>query len=333
MTTDNPSTFKFSILVPRYVSLPDEGGIEIDRDTFYEWLWTRFMEQGLVGVHEGTLLSDEAFSQGLEKDAWTVDSAEAPRDRDWVGSQDEVRGDLFFSDASAAEKVALLLKGIPELQVGDVIEQKPQDWDAEWKASFLNSGSGVPVAPFWRVVPPWFNSAQDVTERLIKINPGAGFGTGTHETTQICLEAIGNLSQKTQLNGCRALDFGSGSGILSIALALLGAEVDAVELDPLAIDNARENIALNGVLDKVRLSQALAAETQGYQVIVANILKPVLLEFAEPLKKLLLPGGVLILSGLIEKDVQVVLEQYSNILGMQLSQVVEKGDWRGIVLI
>jgi ribosomal protein L11 methyltransferase len=161
-------------------------------------------------------------------------------------------------------------------------------------------------------------------ERVLRINPGAGFGTGTHETTQLCLEAIAKAPR-----AARALDFGSGSGILSIALALLGSEVDSVEIDPLAIDNARENAGLNGVAGKIRLEERLDPAPGSYGVVVANILKPVLLEFADPLVSRLAPSGALILSGLIERDVDEVAKRFGALLGRQPS-VGERGEWRSL---
>ena len=127
------------------------------------------------------------------------------------------------------------------------------------------------------------------------------------------------------------LDFGSGSGILSIGMACLGLRVDAVEVDPLAIDNAKENSQLNGVQDKMCFLSGLQDSSRKYSVIVANILKPVLLEFAHELVQRLAPQGVLILSGLIEKDVATVGSRYSQLLGLPVSRVDQQGEWRALI--
>jgi ribosomal protein L11 methyltransferase len=281
-------------------------------------------------------LSEQAAEQGLETDSWTVDSGEAPRERDWVRHQNQAEIELFYSSLGEAEAAASLLKQIPELRVVAVEEQKHEDWDAQWKASFLNAGEGVTLSPFWRVVPPWVENktvheSQVLQEKLLKINPGAGFGTGTHETTQLCLEAIGESSFQNPLQDVDALDFGSGSGILSIGLALLGARVDAVEIDPLAIDNAIENAELNQVSTQIKFSQKLEPESKKYQYVIANILKPVLLEFSENLIARLSSGGVLILSGLIEKDVDPVVQEYARLLGGAPVRVYAKNEWRALV--
>lgn len=326
--------------LPAEVSLQNEMGenVSLDRETFYQWLWQEFGEDGLLGVHEGTLLSEEAAEQGLETESWTVDAGEAPRERDWVGKQAEVTTELFFASAEQAKSAVEILSEISGITVGDVEEQEPRDWDAEWKASFLNAGAGVEIPPFWRVVPPWV----DAQPGWIKINPGAGFGTGTHEATQLCLQSIGQValdrshSEQSQfissaLRGSDALDFGSGSGILAIGLAKLGAKVKAVEIDPLAIDNAIENASLNLVQDSISFSQEVPAEPVAYDVVVANILRPVLIQCADVLTSKLAAGGTLILSGLIHQDVQPILETYRPLLPGTIPSVLERGEWRAVV--
>jgi len=328
-------SYFISLKVAQKVSISKNAAQQtVDREQFYAWLWDRFSDEGLIGVHEGTLLSEEAAQQGLETDSWTIDSGEAPRDRDWVGNQTEGQAELYFSTRETAEKAARSLQKISGIQVGAVQEQKNQDWDALWKASFLNEGCGVEVPPFWRIVPPWVDSSGfSQHERLIRINPGAGFGTGTHETTQLCLQAIGEYSKKTQLNGSVALDFGSGSGILSIAMALQGAQVDGIEIDPLAVDNARENAALNQVEKLVSFVPALQGKEKRYPWVVANILRPVLLAFADSLVERLSSGSVLILSGLIASDVDSVVECYRQKLQVPVTQIYEKGEWRAVVFV
>jgi ribosomal protein L11 methyltransferase len=336
------STFRFVIGLPSRLSLPAQSGglIDIDRETFYTWIWEQFGEQGLLGVHEGTLLSEEAAEQGLETESWTVDAGEAPRERDWVSRQAEVSTELYFSTSKFASDAAEILSEVPGVTVSAVEEQAPRDWDAEWKASFLNAGAGVEIPPFWRVVPPWV----DAKPGFIKINPGAGFGTGTHEATQLCLQSIGEVAQKYQgssleggqfaasaLKGVKALDFGSGSGILAIGLAKLGAQVNAVEIDPLAIDNAAENAAINQVQDKIQLSREVPQSPAQYQIVVANILRPVLIQCADLLVDRLAPGGTLILSGLIDTDVQAIREKYTPLLDGVGPQVTERGEWRAVV--
>ncbi|MEO5969927.1 MAG: 50S ribosomal protein L11 methyltransferase [Bdellovibrionia bacterium] len=349
------STYVVSVSVPRRVQVSDPAKSTVStlaREDFFSWLWNRFSSAGLVGVHEGTLLTEDAAEKGFEAEAWTVDSAEAPPSRDWVAEQELESAELYFDSEPEAKDAAAVLVTITELtsgfKVNGIREQKPQDWDADWKASFLNAGAGVPISPFWRVVPPWVK-LDPRSEKFIKINPGAGFGTGTHETTQLCLQAIGEYSQRISIEGQPALDFGSGSGILAVAMAILGAKVDAVEVDSLAIDNSVENAELNEVREKISFMQELplllaqgsssadlpvhSNSVPTYRYVVANILRPVLLEFASQLIERLRPGGVLVLSGLIERDVKPVVEKYASLLNNSVPQIYAQGEWRAVVFL
>lgn len=344
------TTYVVSLSVPRRVQIPDliqfsDQIGDLAREEFFTWLWTRFSDFGLVGVHEGSLLAEEAAEQGMENDSWTVDSAEAPVGRDWVAEQELENAELYFDSEAEAKDAATLLATISELKITGIREQKPQDWDASWKASFLNNGSGVPIPPFWRIVPPWVKF-EPQGEKFIKINPGAGFGTGTHETTQLCLQAIGEYFPRVPLDGQAVLDFGSGSGILAVAMAILGARVDAVEVDSLAIDNSIENSQLNEVREKIYFTQKLPSFSgppssensdlhpiRTYRYVVANILRPVLLEFSAELVKRLQPGGVLILSGLIDRDVDAVVERYCELLKNPTVHKYEQGEWRALVFL
>ena len=307
------------------------------REDFYSWLWERFGgAQGLQGVHEGTLLSEQAAQAGLETESWTLDAAEAPRERDWLAGQAVAEAELFFATLPQAQVAQRFLQGLKGLGAGVIREQKAQDWDAQWKAAFLGNSNGVTVRPFWRILPPWVtreDAALKPGETILRINPGAGFGTGTHETTQLCLEAIGERAGKPGgLGGARVLDFGSGSGILSIGAAIAGGRVNGVEIDPLAVDNSIENARLNGLETQIEYSATLAAATGVYAVVIANILRPVLVEFAPQLVRRLDPrAGTLILSGLIEKDVAEVSQCYSALLDGRPPVKKELGDWRALV--
>jgi ribosomal protein L11 methyltransferase len=312
------------------VRLP--SGERLGREDFFAWLWQELQECSLQGVHEGTMLCDEAAEAGLETESWLVDSGEAPSNRDWVGAQSQENPQLYFPTEADARQALERLEGISGCTVVRLFEQENQDWDAEWKRNFR----GVEVPPDWKIVPPWEANDSVPGRKVLVVNPGAGFGTGTHETTQLCLQALSeSLIKRTQPES--VLDFGSGSGILAIGAALRGARlVHAVEIDPLAIDNARENARLNRVEDRVRyeadLSELKSDEpAAGYSVIFANILKPVLLEFSRALCSRVRAGGVMILSGLIEADVEPVKIAYSTLLPGRKSRVLARNEWRAIV--
>ncbi len=325
--------FVVSLSVPEQVEAsPLSEGEVLSREDFFVWLWSSFGERGLVGVHEGTCLAGETPTAP----DWTLDAAQAPLSRDWVSEQPVLEAvQLYFTSQEEAEAAQEELRAWAALQIQGIHEQADQDWDADWKASFLNAGEGVVVPPFWRILPPW-SRPSELKERPLWINPGAGFGTGTHETTQLCLQLLGEVAPRLQSIKPVALDFGSRSGILSVALARLGFQVDAVEVDPLAIENARENAQLNEVQGLIQFSTQLQRNGT-YSLIVANILKPTLLEFASDLVASLAPGGVLILSGLIETDLEAVVTAYQQQFlerGLSLSdsmpQQRSQGEWRAL---
>ena len=302
-------------------------------EEFFSWAWAE--TRGLLGVHEGTLLSEQAQGLGFETGSWVVDSAQAPEKRDWVGSLEAEWVELFYETEGLAEQArGEIAEKFPKFELGGIEEQKPRDWDAEWKASF----TGVDLPPYWRVLPPWKqeDKAGAVREgrNVMILTPGAGFGTGTHETTQLCLEAIGEIGKRLgSLKGHKVLDFGAGSGVLSIGAAILGAEVDAVEIDELAIENARNNAVMNQIEQPIRFMTELRKARGTYSVVVANILKPVLLQFGKELVDRLTPGHFsLVLSGLIEPDVPIVKAHFNELLGSRecVFREYSRGEWRAL---
>jgi ribosomal protein L11 methyltransferase len=195
----------------------------------------------------------------------------------------------------------------------------------------------IDIPPAWSIVPPSDAAtandavtAKDVGLRIV-IQPGAGFGNGTHETTRLCLQAVSALSPRGG-KPWRMLDFGSGSGILAIGAAKLGATVAAVEIDELALENAAENARLNAVADRIRYSRTLDGVGGPFELVVANILRGVLLEFADELVTRLAPSGpaTLVLSGLVSTDVPEVSARYASLLGGRRPEVYERGHWRAL---
>jgi ribosomal protein L11 methyltransferase len=164
----------------------------------------------------------------------------------------------------------------------------------------------------------------------IRLFSGEGFGDGTHPTTVLCLQALSALAPRE--GAFHMLDFGSGSGILSIAAAAhLGAVVDAVEIDARAIAHADRNLQVNGVADRVRQLTALVEARGPYDFVVANILRGVLLRYAEELVALLGPGSVLVLSGLVATDVPEVSVRYARLLAGIRPELYEREEWRALV--
>jgi ribosomal protein L11 methyltransferase len=190
-----------------------------------------------------------------------------------------------------------------------------------------SGGVGIEIAPHWSVVST--QTAEEEGRRRLVVEPGPGFGDGTHDTTQLCLQALAALAPRA--GSWRMLDFGSGSGILAIGAARLGALVDAVEIDELARAHGERNARANAVSDRIRYSRSLEDTSGAFDLTVANILRPVLLAFADALVTRLAQNATLVLSGLVSTDVPQVSVRYSSLLGNDRPEVYERGDWRALV--
>lgn len=313
----------------------------LPREAFFDWAWTKLVAYGLEGVHEGTVLAQDADLNGEETEGWVLDAGIAPQNRDWVKSAPESEVELYFASKRGAERALEDLKSYWSLSDVTLEEVPDQDWDAEWKKSFLNMPDGLLIEPCWSVIPPWHEKPAEEGRKAIRINPGAGFGTGTHETTQLCLQTLGDVLLARERQGqalpSRALDFGSGSGILSVASALWGISTIGVEIDPLANENAVQNAILNQVSHLTHFYERFedipkAQDLGRFELVFANILRPILIEFAPALLSRLSPGGTLILSGLIESDVPLVIEAYQAHVpqGLSRPEVRARGDWRSL---
>jgi len=182
--------------------------------------------------------------------------------------------------------------------------------DGDWAARSQAELGPVRVGSLI-ITPPWQASSLQPLPSItvIQIQPSMGFGTGHHATTRLCLLAL----QAATLRGRSVLDLGTGSGVLAIAAALLGAStVTAVDDDPDAITSARENLALNGVTDRVRLEQSdfrLASHLRG-DLVVANLTGGMLARHATEVARSVVPGGRLVLSGFAAGEEPGVLDAF-----------------------
>jgi ribosomal protein L11 methyltransferase len=180
-------------------------------------------------------------------------------------------------------------------------------WATAWKDRF----EPLPIGRRLLIVPPW--NAGVATNRLrLVINPGQAFGTGHHATTYGALATIEKLCAARHF--ARGLDVGTGSGVLAIAMRLMGVgEMRAIDIDALALQNARENATLNGLggSGAIRFATTpLARLRRRFDLIAANILSPVLIAIAAPLTRLLAPSGRLILGGILNREAAAVLGAY-----------------------
>lgn len=185
----------------------------------------------------------------------------------------------------------------------------------------------IEIPPCWKIVPP--GQADEIQGIRLVLGPGSGYGDGTHQTTQLCLQAISALAPKGR--AWRMLDFGSGSGILAIAAAKLGAVVEAIEIDREAIHHAVENARLNELADRIRYSATLDGVSGQFDMVAANILRQVLLEHADDLASRLSPQGRLVLSGLVPTDVPQVSVRYAGLLDGRRPEIYRRDDWCALV--
>jgi ribosomal protein L11 methyltransferase len=222
---------------------------------------------------------------------------------------------------------------IPEPQIRTV---RKEDWAHAWKQFYkpLRIGRRILLKPAWETVEP------EPDDIVIELEPGMAFGTGMHPTTRLCVAALEELVQP----GDAMLDVGTGSGILSVLAAKLGAAlVFATDIDPLAIDATRENLQRNGVRmegdTQVRIEQESvpAGQSGRFQVVVANILTEVLVKLFDgaygnvPLAEPIASGGHMILSGILDEKADMVIEAGQR-HGLALRQRKQEGDWVALIM-
>jgi ribosomal protein L11 methyltransferase len=187
---------------------------------------------------------------------------------------------------------------------------KQENWEHSWKRFIKPRRVGK---MFW-VTPPWLEAPKFRRRRVITIEPGMAFGTGTHATTRGCLEYLEATAGRFAGEGFSALDVGTGAGILAIALALSGAtEILAIDNDPVAIQVARENCAANGVAQKVRVTGArLAAIRRRFDIVVANLTAETIVALAGDLEKKVGAKKFLVLSGILHQKTDGVTRRLAG---------------------
>ena len=219
----------------------------------------------------------------------------------------------FISDRLTAEKITFRIEtdGCSE-----------EDWADKWKAFFKPTAVGERLF----VRPIWIDDYDSGDRAVLNIEPGAAFGTGTHDTTRLCLETLDKIIK----DGDTVLDIGCGSGILAIASMLLGAtEGFGVDIDELAVKTAKENGKMNG-LDEPELKFVcgdLADKvTKQYDVVVANIVADIIILFSTQVRAFMKPGAKFIASGIIDTRADEVVTALQS-AGLKLVERIEHGGW------
>ena len=243
-------------------------------------------------------------------------------------------------DAQAPEQIAQLKSELevfraqnPDTDLGSLEVSlqnlQEEDWEESWKQYY----QPIPIGEKLLIVPQWLSPENPEHRIPVVLDPGMIFGTGAHASTQMCLRAL----EQTIHGGERVIDLGSGSGILSIAALLLGAqEATGVDIDPKAEDIARENAALNGltapkfravtgnVIGDKAMMESLSQG--GYDVVLANIVADVIIPLSAVVPHFLRPDGVFICSGILNTRLPEV-ERAIEAAGLTITQREMQEDW------
>ena len=259
----------------------------------------------------------------LEEQAWEIAHVDLIEQELLDKPRDIVIVHMYLApDENPAEVLPLFRERLDAAGVPytlDTAGVQQEDWQNAWKKYYhaMDIGSRLAIVPGWE--------SYDTDRIRITMDPGLAFGTGTHETTALCLELLDSLVQ----GGERVLDVGTGSGILAIAALKLGArEADGVDIDPMCVRTAGENAERNGVDGRFRvLVGDLSDKAEGvYDIITANIVAAAILSLAPAVPALMAPGAKFICSGIIDERKGEVLAGLQA-SGLRPVEIKEKRGW------
>lgn len=271
------------------------------------------------------LLSAYAFEIGCQ-------GVEDLDERVFLDGSEEQQSGLklhFFKEADYKEIVKLLTEHIASLKMGIDIDSlmfkiediEKQNWREQWKVNY----KPIDVGDFM-VLPIWLKDTE--TDKIkILIEPKMAFGTGTHETTGMMLDMI----SRTDIEGKKVFDAGTGSGILAIACAKKGAsKITAVDIEEESIDNSKENAEYNSVLEKIEIKLAddnTYASESIYDIVIANINRTVLIELMDNFYKVAQKGATILLTGILIDEKQLIYNKIDKVGGMKQVDYIEKNEW------
>ena len=235
-----------------------------------------------------------------------------------------------FFEAAPGERELLSLQGqFPDVKF-ELVTEENRDWLAEWKKGFK---AFLFADPFW-VVPSWLQpppeAPQDQT-RIIYVEPGMAFGTGTHETTRLAagliIEEIARSKPKSMI------DVGTGTGILALVAHRLGvAHVIGLDNDPEARRTGRENLERNGDTQVMISDSSLEEISESFDLVVANIIDGVLMDLRDDLNRVLKPGKRMILSGVLMDRESEFYDTFTRQTGLRLIKKISEGEWSAAIL-
>lgn len=243
----------------------------------------------------------------------------------------ETRFRVHCEQKDFLERLQQLLKQTVPAAESALSELEETDWLAAWRQFF----TPVCCGNHFVVLPPWLADTQDFPGRTpILIEPKSAFGTGHHATTALCLRVVSDLLEAGRLqHGQHFLDLGTGSGVLGIGCCKFGLTGEGLDIDPLAVDNAVENRALNAITPEnftVAEGSIGAVAGKQFDLVLANILARPLTEMAADIVRACRPGGCLVLSGLLEIQADGVTAAYKA-QGLPEPRRIIDGEWAALV--
>jgi ribosomal protein L11 methyltransferase len=236
---------------------------------------------------------------------------------------------LYFSSRSDLDKIEKQIRtifrrigGAQPLISRSVVEER--DWTEEWKKSYTS----FPLGDDFFVIPSWEHSECPDDRLLIRIDPGQAFGTGTHETTQLTVQALERWVEPDHI----VLDLGTGSGILAIASRLLGAKaVFACDIDAVAVDVARANIDRNAESRVWTFCGSVDAVRSGcVRLVLCNLTADVIISLFDEIARVLQPHGVAIFSGILQEQNEEIREAMFR-FGFTVHEELTQGEWLAFV--
>lgn len=273
---------------------------------------------------EGIVLAEETYDDAEMLSATTVGILKVFLTKDY---NPEIVSESRIRQVLTEQRNLLKSRGYSDEELGswDLVFQvkENEDWSKKWKENWDITRVTDKIV----VVPDWIEYTPKVDEIIIRLEPGCAFGTGTHQTTQLCMKAI----EKYMQNDDEMADIGMGSGILAICAEKFGAKnVYGCDNDPTVIDVAIENAYKNNASCTFELNTADKVEKK-FDFICANILHNILAEIMGDLKNLLKPGGVLTLSGILDEKKPVVIEAVKN-HGLEVVEEMHQDQWVALVV-
>ena len=318
---ENPGKYYFL-----EANIPVEIENEVDESSRSEFLCQGIEEFSIEEAKVDEILGERSYSGGDVPESVIDDVVKR------LGEEGTSKK-FFFLTQEATKKFQSYLKEKFNLE-SEVKAEDIKDWNTEWRKSYQT----IKVGEHFSIIPEWEKPKHKITSKNLFIYPGQGFGTGSHETTFLCMKLYFEMLVDKSYSIKTCLDFGCGSGILGLATLKVNPSmvVDLYDIDKSAIENSKQNIDLNELQKtslKLLLPNDRAQIGKKYDLVFANILQNILLLETELLSKSLERNGHLILSGLLKGQEEEVIKKYlqanSNLVHVKTEH---KGDWVAVLL-